>query len=127
MNNSIIGKLSFSDENIAKQTIKYLQKMGLGRDKYRKEDINYMRLEDIYIIEFKEKPFIFKILEYNNFFTEKNYIYITCISEYGLSFYIAGRELGDGSIFVPMNNINCIHTIEKKQINRHICFQEDNS
>lgn len=122
MNNSIIGKLLLTDDNLAKKTIKYLQEIGIGCDEYKKEDINYFRLDEIYIIEFKEKPFILKTLEYNNFF-EKQFISIICINENGASFYVAGPGFVDGCIYVPMNNINCIHTITKEQLNRQICFE----
>jgi hypothetical protein len=126
MDNSIVGRLFLFDVNAAEQTIEYLNKIGLGCDKYRKENIDYMRLRDMYIIEFKEKPFIFKTLEYNNLFGEENYTNIRCIGEHGISFYIAGPAFGDGSIFVPINNINCIHTVEKEQIDSQISFEKCN-
>lgn len=119
MNSSIQCRLFFSDEKVAKETIKHLKKIGLDCDKYRKKDVDYMDLDDIFIIEFKETPFIFEILEYNNFTNNTGSIYISSISEYGISFYIAGPDMGDGNILVPMSNINCIHTIEKEQIDEY--------
>lgn len=116
MSNSIIGKLFLWEEEKAKQTIQCLRKLGLGCDKFKQKDIDYTVLEIIYIIEFKEKPFILKTLEYNNFFDEKNYIYINSVSEEGICFYVVGQEFSDGSIFVPMDNITCIHTIKKDQV-----------
>lgn len=121
MNESIEGRLSFVDETRAEETIRYLQNIGLDRDKYREDDVNYLRLDDIFIIEFKEKPFILKTLEYREFFKNENIIDINYINKYGISFYIASKDIGDGNIFVPMNNISCIHTIQKNQVNDYDC------
>lgn len=111
MSNSIIVKLSlFSEEE--KRTIKYLQKIGISCDKFKNEDINYSKIKIIYIVEFKNKPIILEVLENNDFLDKRGSIELSCINEYGVSFYIANSEF-DGSIFVPMDNINCIHTIEK--------------
>jgi hypothetical protein len=122
MSNSIIGKLFLCNEERDKKTIECLQKLGFTHDKYNKKNIDYLNLEDVYIIEFKEKPFILKTLEYNNFFDKKEYLSISKISEYGICIYVAGPEFGDGHIFLPMDNITCIHTIEKEQITDYIQF-----
>lgn len=112
-----MGNLSFYSEDDAQQTIEYLNKIGLGTEESREINTQYISFKNKDIIEFKKKPFIFEILEYNNLLIEAD---INYISEQGISFYIFGMELGDGSIFVPMDNINCIHTIEKQQIDREI-------
>lgn len=51
------------EEDAGKQTVKILMNIGLDSDKYREEDVYYTKLEETYIIEFKEKPLILKKLE----------------------------------------------------------------
>lgn len=115
--------MSFSNESVAKSSIEYLQKIGFNWDRYRKENLNYLNLGDIYIIEFKEKPSILKILENVDLYNKNIYIKINSINEYGVGFYILGQYLGDGGLFVPMSNINAIHTITGEQIKKIICLQ----
>lgn len=59
------------------------------------------------------------MLEYNKFTGNKGSIDISHIGDKGVSFYIAGPDMGDGCILVPMSNINCIHTIKKEQIDEY--------
>lgn len=121
--NSIIGQLSFSNENVAKLSIEYLQKIGFNCDSYKQENLNYLTLEDIYVIEFKEKPSILKTLENMNLYNKHIYIKINSINEYGVGFYVLGQYLGYGDLFVPMSNINAIHTITEEKDKEIIYLQ----
>lgn len=58
LENSIECRLSFSDERLAKETIEYLMNTGIGHDKYKGDNINYYKSDDIYITEILRQYFI---------------------------------------------------------------------
>jgi len=127
MDNTIIVGSSLSS-HIAKETVNYLKKIGLVSDKYYDEEFefNYSEEKNLeFYIEFKEVPFVFKILKYNNCPSSetKCSIELYSISEDGISFFIASPEIPGEILFTPMSNLISIHTIDKDSINRQICNQ----
>lgn len=113
MKNSVIGKLVLTDMDNAKMTVEHLKKLGFNYDKH-KEKFDCMQYDDLFIIEFNKKPFIMETLQKHEPYNENRSFPISSINEFGITFYVVTREsldYSDGYIFVPINNINCIHSV----------------
>lgn len=112
--NSVIGSLFFTGDGSEKRTVEYLKRISMASDKLKR---GYsIHDKHLYEIEFKERISVLDTLEACGYFQKNEYIGISSISEDGVSFYIAGQFMGDGFLFVPMHNINAIHTINKNNL-----------
>lgn len=96
-----------------KGNIDMLRKIGF--DFTYKETYN----KTIFVIELREAISILELLKLTGYFDwrqDSGEIWdLNNITEYGISIYMASIA-GDGSVFIPMNNIIAIHTISCEQL-----------
>lgn len=75
--------------------------------------------KQIFLIELREKPSILTRLEAAGYFSRDNKRVweMLSITDNGLTIYLANREAGDGYVFIPLNNVLAIHTVNENWLN----------
>lgn len=87
---------------------RYLKKEGIAD--HAKED-------DLFLVELRECPRILTQLQAAGYFQNTSFDawHLMGMSERGLLLYLC-HDKGDATIYIPMTNVICIHTIDSPQI-----------